>query len=418
MPRVLVCPVILLSIFVLVGCVAKPEISLEPNPPPAPIKQGYFGAQLGPADGETGVAIVTVLPDSPAALAGFEPGDLIQQLDQTPVLEAQTLAETLRTPGAGNRVELSFLRGGQEQSLSLTLGENPWQGAQQPDTAPGLFPVEIIADLQYRDDADSDPERHLLDLIRPVTDNPVPLMLWMHGGGWSTGSRTDDRALALRFAERGVAVASVDYRLSAGRWAAPDLPDTGVEHPAHINDVADAFAWLHRNAQQLSIDPARMFVSGHSSGGHLAALLASDGRYLKARDLELSALAGALPVGGAYDIADYHQALTSGDDPDLGRNHIHAVFGEDPRQWQHASPTEYLASSGVPMLVIVEDQSGYQRYADRLAAAATEADPDNVEFYTATGRRHGNVVLLMSRKEQDVVRARMLAFIRAVSVAG
>ena len=226
-------------------------------------------------------------------------------------------------------------------------------------------------------------------------------MLWIHGGGWSFGDRANERALALRFAERGIAVAAMSYRLCDGRWADPEAPTSDFKHPTHINDVADAFAWLHRNATALSIDAGALFVAGHSSGGHLAALLATDARHLEARGLGLGDIAAALPIGGAYDIPDYHAALTAGDDAELGTQHIHAVFGNDEAAWRDASPTHHLAASEVPMLVVVEEQAGFQRYAKRLDDAARAHGRENVELFPADGRTHGNVILLMSGRHAD-----------------
>ena len=371
--------------------------------------EGYFGAQL--ADHESnGAEIVALLPDSPAANAGFREGDHITGAGGTEIDNAETLAAQLRSFGANRTIEVRYIRGGVEQQAQLTLGRNPWQNANQPDDDPDLHTVQIRIDIAYAGTAD---EKQRLDLYLPQSDVAVPGMLWIHGGGWSTGDRANERALALRFAERGIAVAAISYRLSAGDWADPSLPSEGVQHPAHAQDAAAAFSWLHDNAEALGINPNALYVSGHSSGGHLAALLATDKRYLSHHGLRTSALAGALPVGGAYDIADYHAALTQGDDPAMGEAHIRAVFGTTEQEWLDASPTQFVGETRIPMLVVVEEQDAFERYADRLRSAAATAGRSNVEFYQAQGRRHGNVVLLMSGRHADSVRARMLRFMEA-----
>ncbi len=372
--------------------------------------QGYFGAQLGPAD--AGVVIVAALPESPAARAGLRAGDVLVEVDGERPAGPTELAAYLREAGSGAKVRVNYLRSAAEHEIDVRLTANPWQDADQMDAADGLLAVRELADLAYRDGDAADAERHRLDLYLPETDRNVPALLWIHGGGWSLGGKENERNLALRFAERGVAVAVMNYRLSAASWADPELSDTGVTHPSHINDVADAFVWLARAADRYGLDSDGLFVGGHSAGGHLAALLASDARYLQARELPLNAVAGALPIGGAYDIEDYHAALVEGD-PELGKAHIHAVFGRDRGNWQDASPTRYLGTSDVPMLVVVEDQAGFQRYARRLAEAASDAERTNIEFFDAVGRTHGNVILLMTGRHEDSVRARMLEFIGA-----
>ncbi len=392
-----------LSLGILLIC---PVLALAAAP------QGYFGAQLGTDAERGGVFVVSVMPGSPAAKAGFEVDDLLVTVDTTAAQGSQELAQYLRERGAGTEVTVEFVRKRKTLRRTLTLGVNPWQDAERADQRAGLHAVRIDSDLAYRSGEGADVEKHRLDLYVPDSEHPAPLLLWIHGGGWSLGGRENEKALALRFAERGVAVAAMSYRLSPANWANPEYPSSGVTHPAHVNDVADAFAYLHTNAARLGLDASRLFVGGHSAGGHLAALMASDPSYLKARGLSLDVVAGALPIGGAYDIPDYHAALIRSD-PELGKAHIEAVFGIRKDGWRHASPTEHLAASDVPMLVVVEDQAGFQRYARRLEDAAQRHGRSNITFLDAEGRTHGNVILLMSGRHEDEVRARMLEFMLA-----
>ena len=381
-------------------------ITLLSLPLGASERQGYFGAQLTSPEAGPGVEILTVLPGSPAAKADFEVGDIITKIDGIAAEAPNQVAEQLRALGLGNTAVVSFTRGKQSRTTNLTLGANPWQNADQAD--PSLLGVTVKTDISYTEN--SAHPRHKLDLYLPKLESDYPALLWIHGGGWSFGDKENERALAMRFAERGIAVAVMNYRLSNGQWADPEAPDGGVTHPAHVNDVADAFAWLHSNKDSLNI--GAIYVGGHSAGGHLAALLASDSQYLADRDLKLSDVAGAIPIGGAYDIPDYHAALISGD-PVLGDAHIRAVFGETKAQWLDASPTEFLEHSSVPMLVVVEEQAGFQRYARRIERAAKRAERSNVTLFDAEGRTHGNVILLMSGRHKDEVRTKILEFIRA-----
>jgi len=100
-----------------------------------------------------------------------------------------------------------------------------------------------------------------LDLYRPPpTDRPVPVVLWLHGGGWRMGTKMFCPYIWLR--DAGFAVASVQYRLS----------QTAV-FPAQIHDVKAAVRWLRANAETYGLDPDHIGVAGASAGGHLAALL-------------------------------------------------------------------------------------------------------------------------------------------------
>lgn len=103
-----------------------------------------------------------------------------------------------------------------------------------------------------------------LDLYTPNNQSaPTPLIIWIHGGGWQSGSRTlGANGPQLRQANRGYAVASVSYRLSGA-----------AKFPAQISDVKAAVRWLRANAAAYNLDPNKFAAWGSSAGAHLAVLL-------------------------------------------------------------------------------------------------------------------------------------------------
>jgi acetyl esterase/lipase len=119
--------------------------------------------------------------------------------------------------------------------------------------------AQLIADLEY---ARPNGTPLLLDLYRPEeVTGPLPVILWIHGGGWREGHRGAPRS-AVEFVARGYAVASIDYRLS----------DAAL-FPAQIDDCQAAVRWLRAHAEDYQLDPQRFVAWGEGSGGHLAALL-------------------------------------------------------------------------------------------------------------------------------------------------
>ena len=104
----------------------------------------------------------------------------------------------------------------------------------------------------------------LLDLFRPLEaalpDDGYPLVVWVHGGAWRRGSR--DNMPLEGLVERGVAVASVDYRLSPV-----------AKFPAQVHDIKAAIRYLRANATKYRLDESRFAVAGASAGGHLAAMV-------------------------------------------------------------------------------------------------------------------------------------------------
>ncbi len=107
----------------------------------------------------------------------------------------------------------------------------------------------------------------LLDLYLPGTaSGPMPLIIWIHGGGWEGGSKENPLPLRLGFAGKGYAIAAINYRLSSE-----------AAFPAQIEDCKAAVRWLRANAAKYNLDPARFAAWGSSAGGHLAALLGTSG---------------------------------------------------------------------------------------------------------------------------------------------
>ncbi|MCA9055231.1 MAG: alpha/beta hydrolase [Planctomycetaceae bacterium] len=152
-------------------------------------------------------------------------------------------------------------------------------------------PIQVISDLGYRRDPVTDYEetRCKLDLYLPQGVENFPTIVWFHGGGLQNGDKTTDIAVAVaqRFAAEGVAVASVNYRLSPQ-----------VKFPAYIEDAAAAVAYVQREIENHGGDPHSLFVSGHSAGGYLTLMVGLDARYLEPHGLKPTDIAGFMPVAG------------------------------------------------------------------------------------------------------------------------
>lgn len=152
--------------------------------------------------------------------------------------------------------------------------------------------ITVLKDLAYRDGADLDEyarERCRLDLYLPAAGTAWPVLVWFHGGGLEGGDKASRATVAVmrRFAADGIAVASVGYRLSPQ-----------VTAPAYIEDAATAVDWIVDNIPQHGGDPRGVFISGHSAGGYLAAMLGADGRYLAVAGVADDVIAGIIPVSG------------------------------------------------------------------------------------------------------------------------
>ena len=150
--------------------------------------------------------------------------------------------------------------------LVIVFGLTPCARAQDKPARPP--DVRTERNLEYVKDGH---ERNKLDLYLPAkSDGPVPVIVWVHGGAWSMGSK--DNCPAVRFVARGYAVASINYRYSQQ-----------AKYPAQIEDCKAAVRWLRANAKKYNLDPDHIGAWGESAGGHLVALLGTTG---DAKELE------------------------------------------------------------------------------------------------------------------------------------
>ncbi len=174
--------------------------------------------------------------------------------------------------------------------------------------------VEARKDLTYIEGDAADAAKHKLDLYLPREKKNFPVLVFIHGGSWRSGDRSTYPALGNRFAKTGIGVAIPSYRLM------PKHP-----HPAQIEDTAAAFAWVYKNISRFGGDASRIYIAGHSAGGHLAALLALDPAYLGKFGIPLSAIKGVASISGVYDVSQIAGFKTNdGEDSPSPIAHVHS----------------------------------------------------------------------------------------------
>lgn len=144
-------------------------------------------------------------------------------------------------------------------------------------------------DIPYVDKGD---KRQVLDIYSPAKAKSLPVVFWIHGGGWQAGDKSDVQIKPQVFMDRGFVFVSTNYRL---------LPAVDME--TIVRDVAKSVRWVHDHIAEHGGDPKRLLVMGHSAGAQLAALICTDDRYLKAEGLSLAITKACVPVDGdTYDI--------------------------------------------------------------------------------------------------------------------
>ena len=247
-----------------------------------------------------------------------------------------------------------------------------------------------------------------LNLVIPQGVDSFPLLIWIGGGAWSYVNRDMEMDLARQIAKEGIAVASVGHRLSSAVWKDSTLNE-GVQHPEHIKDVAAAFKWLYDHAETYGYDHDRIYIGGFSSGAHLAALISLDDRYLKEVGLNLSNIKGYIPIGGTYDVSDYHQAFLNGTRKHLADEHVKAVFGPTEAHFLDASPTNYLDNLGIPLLLI-SDMNMFN-YTQIFEDAIRETEFRNFQTIYVHRLSHGDLWRHMSKEKHSLYRDLVCDFV-------
>lgn len=151
--------------------------------------------------------------------------------------------------------------------------------------------VAVETGLAYGPDA----AMHRLDIYRPEgAQGPLPVIIFIHGGSWRDGNRTNYAFAGRGIAQAGFVAVVVDYR------KAPDH-----RFPAFVQDVASAVLWARANIAAHGGDPDRITISGHSAGAHIAAMVALDGQWLTkagGKPEDVKALVG---IAGPYDFLPF-----------------------------------------------------------------------------------------------------------------
>ncbi|MCH9654876.1 MAG: alpha/beta hydrolase [Planctomycetes bacterium] len=205
---------------------------------------------------------------------------------------------------------------------------------------------KLTSDIPYVENGHA---RHVLDIYTPENSagKRLPVVFWIHGGGWRVGDKSDVALKPKVLTDRGFVFVSTNYRL---------LPE--VKMDALTGDVAKSLAWVHKNIARYGGDPKRIFVGGHSAGAQLAALICTDDRYLKNEGVPFDVLKGCVPVDGdTYDIpkiimtAEFRQALYGGKMFTFGHRQ---KFGNDPEKHiDYSAVTHVKKGKGIPPFLIL-----------------------------------------------------------------
>ena len=250
-------------------------------------------------------------------------------------------------------------------------------------TAPSAaFEVEKHKDIAYRTDKDADKVRHKLDVYCPKGQKDFPVVLFVHGGSWRWGNKNLFTYIGDTFAKEGIGVVICNYSLS---------PES--KHPSHIQDVAKAFAWTFENIGKYGGKADNLFVCGHSAGGHLVSLLATDPEYLKVEKRSTSDIKGVISISGVYKI-------------DAGHRVFQDAFGKEEEVCKKASPLTHVAGKHPPFLIAYaeDDYPSLDVMAIDMHAALKKVDSP-CDLLLCKKRNHFTIIIDFVNSEDSLNKA-------------
>jgi acetyl esterase/lipase len=298
------------------------------------------------------------------------------------------------------------------------------------------FEVDFNKDVAYYDGPNADSKRHKCDVYYPRGGDKCPVVVLVHGGVWMYGDKDSwglYSAIGKFLARNGIVAVLPNYRLAP--W---------VKHPEHAKDVARAVAWTRKNCGKYGGQADQLFLAGHSAGGHLAALIATDESYLKAEGLKRADLKGVLGISGVYRIPEVNVRLDLKPEgeksgviakvapvsdldiylplamsPNGGKSAFDwkvspfsLVFGDDPKARKQASPIEHVERGLPPFLILYAERDllTLAPMAEEFGKALKDKGCD-AKVCKITGRNHHSIMFNATTLDDPVADA-MLEFIR------
>jgi hypothetical protein len=240
-------------------------------------------------------------------------------------------------------------------------------------------------------------KKNTLDVYYPKDiDTLKDVVVFVHGGSWNSGSKNSYSFLGRNFAKKNVVEVNINYRLS---------PE--VKYEEMTRDVAKAVVWVYDHIKEYGGDPNRIFIAGHSAGGHLAALVSMDSDYFLYEGIE-NPIKGAFMIDAfCLDLVDYFKITA----PVFSKTY-YPIFSNNDLVWQRATPNNYVERTNIPFYTFVGSKTypaiiiGTDRFNRTF-----EREGKSIITKTIQGKRHVGMILQMYFKKNQMY-SDMLSFMK------
>ncbi len=307
-----------------------------------------------------------------------------------------------------------------ENSNSDNSQSKPTESSTQPEhknCATSPIKASTSLDIDYQNTVDVDRNLQSLDIYMPDIKDPcagIPVVVWVHGGGWMIGDKSQIGFKAKHFNFLGYGFVSINYRLSPNLLVNTESSPSRIKFPDHPNDVGAALGWIHKNIMRYGGNPNNIALLGHSAGAHLAALVALDQSYISAPHPSWSG--EALRCVGSYDTEAYNVTTAiesaAGQQLALYRN----AFGFDPEQLTKASPLSHVKELNLPFQLALRGDAQRQATLQEFKSAL-EGKKNKTEVINAQSLSHEEVNRAIGSPDDQIMTPAITEFLRTTCFA-
>jgi arylformamidase len=350
-----------------------------------------------------GLLFTSVPSDTPKATATAtttstsKPLAITQTAEQNPT-RTPTLAAATPTPNASPTITFTSM------PTATPAATTSKTSTPRPTIAGG---VTIARDIQYQV-VEGYPANFInLDIYTPGNGGGLPVMIFVHGGSWREGDKSDTGTIDDVFTRSGYVFISINYRL---------YPN--ANYRTQVQDVAYAITWVHENITAYGGDPEQIYLMGYSAGAHLAALVSTNVGFMLETGLDTTTIKGVIVLDTlALDLSLLGWTGTIPDE-------FAQIFGVDEQGWINASPVNYIVSGRyVPPMAVawsggIEGENQPLRaqiansFIKRLGEVGVLAVPINADTKT-----HEQIALDLG-KTGDAVTGTVFGFLEKIGAPG
>ncbi|GEK34748.1 alpha/beta hydrolase [Kurthia sibirica] len=226
------------------------------------------------------------------------------------------------------------------------------------------------------DYGDSDNQNFKMYKPSNTSKKKTPVVLYIHGGGWEAGDKSNVSEKPSYFTSKGYTFISMNYRLSPI-----------ADYAEMADDVAHVVKWINDHADDHQFDMEQLTLMGHSAGGHLAMLITMDDQYLKRVALPQSIVHSLINIEGPVDIGQFIEQIPS----------YEQFFGSNQQDWEKASPIHYTEQKNLPpMLFIAHQDDANDSFIKKMTASGNQ-----VFLYTAVSTSHSDLTKVLATTSSD-----------------